>query len=50
MPSAYPLLARTWLLAHLIAAVLTDARTNEFADFSPRHVAATGMPRTLWRV
>ena len=35
MPSADPVLARTWLLAHLIAAVLTDDLANEIVGFPP---------------
>jgi Transposase DDE domain len=35
LPSADPILARTWLLAHLIAAVLTDDLANEIVGFSP---------------
>jgi hypothetical protein len=35
LPSADPVLARTWLLAHLIAAVLTDDLANEIVGFSP---------------
>jgi len=33
--SADPVLARTWLLAHLIAAVLTDDLANQIVGFSP---------------
>lgn len=35
LPSADPRLARTWLLAHLIVAVLTEDFTEEILDFSP---------------
>jgi IS4 transposase len=35
LPSSDPVLARTWLLAQLIAAVLTDDLANEIAGFSP---------------
>ena len=35
LPSADPTLARTWLLAHLIAAVLTDDLANAIVGFSP---------------
>lgn len=35
LPSADPALARTWLLAHLIAAVLTDDLAHEIAGFPP---------------
>jgi len=35
LPSADPVLARSWLLAHLIAAVLTDDLANEIVGFSP---------------
>jgi hypothetical protein len=35
LPSADPVLARTWLLAHLIAAVLTDDLANEIVGFPP---------------
>ena len=35
LPSADPVLARTWLLAHLIAAVLTDDLANEIVGFLP---------------
>ena len=35
LPSADPVLARTWLLAQLIAAVLTDDLADEIAGFPP---------------
>jgi hypothetical protein len=35
LPSADPILARTWLLAQLIAAVLTDDLANEIIGFPP---------------
>ena len=35
LPACDPGLARTWLLAHLIAAVLTDEIANEIVGFSP---------------
>lgn len=35
LPSADPRLARTWLLAHLIVAVLTDELANQIIGFSP---------------
>lgn len=35
LPASDPDLARTWLLAHLIAAVLTDEIANEIVGFSP---------------
>jgi hypothetical protein len=35
LPSADPTLARTWLPAHLIAAVLTDDLANEIVGFPP---------------
>jgi hypothetical protein len=35
LPCADPILARTWLLAHLIAAVLTDDLANEIVGFPP---------------
>jgi hypothetical protein len=35
LPSADPVLSRTWLLAHLIAAVLTDDLANEIVGFPP---------------
>jgi hypothetical protein len=35
LPSADPVLARTWLLAHLITAVLTDDLANEIVGFPP---------------
>jgi hypothetical protein len=35
LPAADPALARTWLVAHLIAAVLTDELANEIVGFSP---------------
>jgi hypothetical protein len=35
LPSTDPVLARTWLLAHLIAAVLTDDLANEIVGFPP---------------
>jgi hypothetical protein len=35
LPSSDPVLARTWLLAQLIAAVLTDDIANEIVGFSP---------------
>ena len=35
LPSADPVLSRTWLLAHPIAAVLTDDLANEIVGFPP---------------
>jgi Transposase DDE domain len=35
LPAADPTLARTWLLAHLIAAILTDDLANEIVGFPP---------------
>ena len=35
LPCADPVLARTWLLAHLLAAVLTDDLANEIVGFPP---------------
>jgi hypothetical protein len=35
LPSSDPVLARTWLLAHLVAAVLTDDLANEIVGFPP---------------
>lgn len=35
LPAAGPDLARTWILAHLIAAVLTDDLANEIIGFPP---------------
>jgi hypothetical protein len=35
LPTADPDLTRTWLLAHLIAAVLTEDLANQILDFSP---------------
>ena len=35
LPSADPVLARTWILAQLIAAVLTDDLANEIVGFPP---------------
>ena len=35
LPSADPVLARTWLLAHLIAAVLTDDLATQIVGFPP---------------
>lgn len=35
LPASDPALARTWLLAHLIAAVLTDEIANEIVGFPP---------------
>lgn len=35
LPTADPDLTRTWLLAHLIAAVLTEDLVNQILDFSP---------------
>jgi hypothetical protein len=35
LPSADPVLARTWLLAHLVAAILTDDLANEIVGFPP---------------
>jgi hypothetical protein len=35
LPSADPRLARTWLLAHLIVAVLTDELANQIVGFPP---------------
>lgn len=42
LPSADPVLARTWLLAHLIAAVLTDDLANEIVGFPPSARRAAG--------
>ncbi len=41
LPSADPALARTWLLAHLIAAVLTDDLAHEIVGFPPSADATT---------
>src|SRR5271156_1963615 len=41
LPTADPDLTRTWLLAHLIAAVLTEDLVNQILDFSP-----SGWPTT----
>jgi hypothetical protein len=51
LPSTDPVLARTWLLAHLIAAVLTDDLANEIVGFppSPRR-ANTGTAIALARL
>jgi hypothetical protein len=51
LPSSDPVLARTWLLAHLIAAVLTDDLANEIVGFppSPRR-ANTGTAIALARL
>ena len=35
LPASDPALARTWLLAHLIAAVLTDEIAREIVGFPP---------------
>ena len=35
LPAADPALARSWLLAHLIAAVLTDQLTCQLVGFPP---------------
>jgi hypothetical protein len=47
--SADPVLARTWLLAHLIAAVLTDDIANEIVGFPPRRGEPPAAPQSLWR-
>jgi len=49
LPSADPVLARTWLLAHLIAAVLPDDLANESAGFPPRRGEPASPPQSLWR-
>lgn len=49
LPSSDPVLARTWLLAHLIAAVLTDDLANEIVGFPPRRGEPTPAPQSLWR-
>jgi len=41
LPSADPRLARTWLLAHLIVAVLTEDLTEEILDFPPSRADAS---------
>jgi hypothetical protein len=41
LPAADPDIARAWLLAHLIAAVLTDDLANEIAGFSPSAAQTT---------
>ena len=51
LPSADPRLARTWLLAHLIVAVLTDELANRIVGFPPSparrrdrtHIAVAGL-------
>jgi hypothetical protein len=49
LPSADPVLARTWLLAHLIAAVLTDDLANEIIGFPPRPTERKPPQPSLWR-
>ncbi|MDR3536838.1 MAG: transposase [Acetobacteraceae bacterium] len=48
LPSAEPRLARTWLLAHLIAVVLTDDLANEIVGFPPRSGEPPPVPALLW--
>lgn len=49
LPSSDPVLARTWLLAHLIAAVLTDDLANEIASFPPEPGERQLRLHSLWR-
>src|ERR1700722_13179323 len=42
LPTADPVLSRTWLLAQLIAAVLTDDLANEIVGFPPSAGRAAG--------
>jgi IS4 transposase len=43
LPSADPRLARTWLLAHLIVAVLNDELAGQIIDFSSSVEAAPSL-------
>jgi hypothetical protein len=47
LPAADPDLSRTWLLAHLIAAVLTEDLVNQILDFSPS--ASRRARPSIWR-
>jgi hypothetical protein len=47
LPASDPDIARTWLLAHLIAAVLTDELANEIVGFPPWR--RTARQPSLWR-
>jgi hypothetical protein len=44
LPASDPALARTWLLAHLIAAVITDEIANEIVGFSPSAACSATLP------
>jgi hypothetical protein len=45
-----PRLARSWLLAHLIAAVLVETSLGEALDSPPEpHASGTARPPSLWR-
>jgi hypothetical protein len=46
LPTSDPRLARTWLLAHLIAAVLTEEIASDLAGFSPS-AGCSGWPSDL---
>ena len=46
LPAADPDLARTWILAHLIAAVLTDDLANEIIGFPPCAGETGAIPQT----
>jgi Transposase DDE domain len=47
--SADPVLARTWLLTQLIAAVLTDDLANQIVGIPPRRSEAPAAPQSMWR-
>jgi len=49
LPALDPGLARTWLLAHLIAAVLTDEIAIEIVGFPPRPPDTAKRQMSLWR-
>jgi hypothetical protein len=44
LPTSHPDTARTWLLAHLIAAVLTDDLAEQIVGFSPSAAGQRTMP------
>ena len=51
LPALDPELARTWLLPHLIAAVLTDEIASEIIGFPPRpkHRPTSSQAVSIWR-
>jgi hypothetical protein len=45
LPTADPRLARTWMLSHLIVAVLSDELANQIVAFSPSQAGHSGCAR-----